>query len=155
MIVLIALNTGMRKSEILGLKKGDIDLQNNIITVSESKVRGQRETTKSGKRRDVPISESLKNELVDYMDTLEGDEFFTVNEFKRSFLGAVRRAGISDFTFHDLRHTFASYLVMGGIDLATVKELMGHATIQMTMRYAHLSADHRKRALEIIQQIAP
>jgi integrase len=66
----------------------------------------------------------------------------------RWFLDAVREAKIEDFKWHDLRHTFASRLVMAGVDIRTVQELMGHKSITMTMRYAHLSPKHRTEALE-------
>ena len=65
---------------------------------------------------------------------------------------AVERAGILDFHLHDLRHTFASRLVMAGVDLRTVQELMGHKTIAMTLRYAHLSSDHKRKAIEALEQ---
>lgn len=67
--------------------------------------------------------------------------------FRTAFERAVRCAAIPNFTFHDLRHTFASRLVMAGVDLATVKELMGHKDITMTLRYTHLSNDHKHDAV--------
>src|SRR5262249_57562126 len=72
--------------------------------------------------------------------------------FRSAFERAVRRAGIQDFTFHDLRHTFASRLVMAGVDLPTVKELLGHKDITMTLRYTHLSTDHKQRAVNALEQ---
>lgn len=65
----------------------------------------------------------------------------------------VNRAGIEDFTFHDLRHTFASRLVISGVDLTTLKELMGHKHIAMTMRYAHLSPEHRRAAISVFDRV--
>ena len=69
-------------------------------------------------------------------------------DIKKSFLTALRKAGIINFHFHDLRHTFASQLVMSGVDLNTVRELLGHKSLEMTLRYSHLSPDHKKRAVD-------
>jgi integrase len=74
--------------------------------------------------------------------------------FRSAFERAVRKAEIADFTFHDLRHTFASRLVMAGVDLPTVKELLGHRDISMTMRYTHLSSDHKQMAVGKLEQFA-
>jgi integrase len=73
--------------------------------------------------------------------------------FLTTFERAMRLAGISDFTFHDLRHTSASRLVMAGVDLPTVKELRGHKDIRMTMRYAHLSSDHQQGAVKTLEKV--
>jgi len=69
---------------------------------------------------------------------------------KNGFSSALKTAGISDFRFHDLRHTFASQMVMSGAELNTVRELLGHKSIKMTLRYAHLSPTHKKKAIELI-----
>lgn len=76
-------------------------------------------------------------------------------DISTAFNSAVKRAGIQDFTFHDLRHTFASRLVMRGVDLTTVKELMGHKHINMTLRYAHLSPGHKHSAIAVLDQSTP
>jgi site-specific recombinase XerD len=68
-----------------------------------------------------------------------------------SFQNAVKRAKLEDFHFHDLRHTFASRLVMAGVDIRTVQELMGHNTIAMTLRYSHLSPDHKRKAIQALE----
>jgi integrase len=71
-------------------------------------------------------------------------------DLKKSFHVACRRAGIKDFRFHDLRHTFVSHLVMAGVDITTVKELLGHKTLTMTLRYAHLAPSHKVKAVNIL-----
>jgi site-specific recombinase XerD len=73
-------------------------------------------------------------------------------DISTAFATAVRRAKISDVTFHNLRHGFASRLVMGGVDLTTVKELMGHEHIAMTLRYAHLAPGHKRVAIAVLDQ---
>jgi len=70
--------------------------------------------------------------------------------FKKSFLKALEKSGIVGATFHSIRHTFASHLVMSGVDLNTVRELLGHKSLQMTLRYSHLSPSHKKHAVDIL-----
>lgn len=76
-----------------------------------------------------------------------------LGDIKHSFSSACRKAGIVDFRFHDLRHTFASLLVMRGASIKAVQELLGHADIQMTMRYAHLSKGHLKEAVAMLNSL--
>ena len=71
-------------------------------------------------------------------------------DIKKSWLTAVKKASIINFHFHDLRHTFASQLVMSGVDLNTVRDLLGHKSLEMTLRYSHLLADHKQRAVEVL-----
>jgi site-specific recombinase XerD len=71
-------------------------------------------------------------------------------DIKHSFTKACNTAQLADLHFHDLRHTFASHLVMSGIDLTTVKELLGHKDIKMTLRYAHLAPFHKMKAVDIL-----
>ena len=71
-------------------------------------------------------------------------------DIKRSFKTALKRSGIRDFRFHDLRHTFASYLVMAWVDITTVSKLLGHKSLTMTLRYAHLAPSHMVKAVDIL-----
>jgi integrase len=147
-IVITALNTGMRKSEILNLKWDNVDLKHGFILL---------DMTKNGERREIPINDTLESTLhgitrrIDvphvFFDPATGNHYQNV---KRSFKTALRRAKIHDFRFHNLRHTFASHLVMAGVDITTVKELLGHKTLTMTLRYAHLAPSHKVKAVEIL-----
>jgi integrase len=145
-IVLTALYTGMRRGEILKLKWEDVDLDQKIIFVRN---------TKNNEVREIPLNNLLTNTLSSIKFTLpyvfcneDGKPYGSV---RKSFDTALKKAGIEDFRFHDLRHTFASHLVMSGVDLMTVKELLGHKTIKMTLRYAHLSPSHKRRAIEALE----
>jgi len=145
-IVITALSTGMRKSEILGLKwDQNIDLRHGFILL---------DITKNGERREIPINRTLRETLTKLPRRIDSPYVFTDEkgnrflDIKKGFGSACRRAGIKDFHFHDLRHTFASQLVMAGVDLTTVKELLGHKTLSMTLRYAHLSPSHKLSAVE-------
>jgi len=149
-VVITALNTGARKEEILGLKWDNVDLKHGFILLDH---------TKNGERREVPINQTLRDILsgiirrVDvpyvFYDPKTGKRY---SNLQRSFVSACNRAKIRDFRFHDLRHSFASQLVMAGVDITTVKELLGHKTLTMTLRYAHLAPSHKVKAVEILDQ---
>jgi integrase len=149
-IVVTALNTGMRRGEILGLTWDRVDLKNRIILLDK---------TKNGERREIPMNDTLYNELAGLIRSIKTDYVFynpqtlkAYDNVKKSFASALRKSHILDFRFHDLRHTFASRLVMAGIDLTTVKELLGHKDIKMTLRYSHLAASHIKNAVSILDK---
>ena len=147
-IVITALNTGMRKSEILHLTWDRVDLKNRIILL---------DITKNGERREIPVNNTLLNVLSGIIRNIKTDYVFynpetlkSYYDIKKSFATALRKAHIIDFHFHDLRHTFASRLVMGGVDLTTVKELLGHKSITMTLRYSHLASAHIQNAVKVL-----
>lgn len=146
-IIIVALNTGMRRGEIFKLKWRDIDFQRDIIYLFD---------TKNGDKREIPMNDLVKKTLIGVRKHPDGPYVFCKKDgtpytnIKKSFLAALKKCGIINFRFHDLRHTFASQLVMSGIDLNTVRELMGHRDIKMTLRYAHLSPDHKRKAVEIL-----
>ena len=99
--------------------------------------------------------------VVDTLRNIDGDtpHFFSNGngrvrgDVKKAFHRALRKSGIEDFRFHDLRHTFASNLVMAGESIKTVQELLGHKDIKMTMRYAHLAPDYKKKAIKVLERI--
>jgi integrase len=147
-IIITALNTGMRKSEILNLKWNNIDLKHGFILLDK---------TKNDERREIPINDTLRKTLTSIPRRLDVPYVFydpktgkPYQDIKRSFHTALRRAKIHDFKFHDLRHTFASHLVMAGVDITTVKELLGHKTLTMTLRYSHLAPSHKVKAVNIL-----
>ena len=156
-LVLIALHTGMRKTEQLCLKWQDVNFGQRVITVRDSK---------AGKARHIPMNQvvfdtlehlprRISNAYVFY-GALEGER---LKDLPKGWQECLEKSGISDFHWHDLRHTFASRLVMRGIDLYTVKELLGHQSIEMTQRYAHLAPGHLHKAVEVLSrgktQLAP
>ena len=149
-IIEFALNTGLRKGELFALKWSDVDLHNKLLSFKNTKNYEERVIPLNDIALDVlrRIPRQLHNEYVFITPaTKRGAQIVDV---KKSFKTALRDAGIQDFRFHDLRHTFASHLVMAGVDLANVKELMGHKDIKMTLRYAHLSPDYKKRGVDIL-----
>lgn len=143
-IVLTALNTGMRLSEILNLRWSSVNLRMRTITV---------ENSKNNERRIIPVNSTLHQELKKLSLHKQGDYVYCskrgqpFTNIRKGFVAACKRAGITDFRFHDLRHTFASYLVMSGANLRAVQELLGHKEISMTMRYSHLSPGHLQEAV--------
>jgi integrase len=146
-IVIVALNTGMRRGEILGLKWHDVDFQRDIISLFD---------TKNGESRKIPMNAQVRTALIKVRKHPESQYIFynrkgePVHDIRKSFFTALTKAGIINFRFHDLRHTFASQLVMAGIDINTTRELLGHKDIRMTLRYSHLSPDHKKRAVDVL-----
>ena len=146
-IVVVALNTGMRKGEILGLKWQDMDFQRDVIHLYK---------TKSGEKREVPLNSTAKSAIMAIPKHADSPYIFCnkdgepYGDIKKSFFTATKKSAIINFRFHDLRHTFASHLVMSGVDLNTVRELLGHHSLDMTLRYSHLSPDHKKRAVDVL-----
>jgi len=153
-LVITALHTGFRASELRSLIWDDVDIRRRIITVRAG-------YAKNGEARSVPMNQLLTDTLKSVkLANYQGDKVFCNREgtpyrsFRSAFERAVQKAEIKDFTFHDLRHTFASRLVMAGVDLPTVKELLGHRDISMTIRYTHLSSDHKQAAVGKLEQFA-
>ena len=143
-IVTTAINTGMDRGVILDLKWAQI--RNNIIYTKRKK---------TGAPLKIPLNAEMKSMLKEIRKEqgLSSEYVFTrdgarIRKIDGAFNAAVKRAEIQDFTFRDLRHTFASHLVMKGRNLKEVQELMGHANIAMTMRYAHLGPEQKQNAVD-------
>jgi integrase len=148
-LVEAAINTGMRKEELLSLKWSQI--RNGLIYLVE---------TKTDSPREIPVNDTLEKIFKEIRneDGLSSEYVFTkhgkrIRHIGPAFKGALRRAGITDFHFNDLRHTFASHLVMNGASLKEVQELLGHTTVTMTLRYAHLSQENKVNAVRLLDSL--
>ncbi len=140
--------TGCRKGEVLNLKWENVDLQNDVIAIKGTKTKYDRY---------IPISKPLKK-LLGNIDKKSEYVFADkagkkLTDFKRSFHTACRNAGLKDLRIHDLRHVFASKMVMNGTSLYITGELLGHRTTQMTKRYSHLVPDTLKKAVDEVWNI--
>ena len=150
-LIIVAVNTGMRFGELAKLTWADVDLDRRIFTLRD---------TKDGTTARLPFNDVVLFTLTTLPRLAGNDHVFPGNgksgrldNVKRSFRAALEDAGIEDFRFHDLRHTFASHMVMAGVDLNTVRELMRHKTLDMTLRYAHLAPEHKQGALAKIAAV--
>jgi len=149
-IIIMALQTGMRKGEILGLTWNDINLEKREICIKHSK---------NGKIRYIPINDILFPRLLRMKNKKSESEFVFLNantgkpltDVKKSFKSACVRSNISNLRFHDLRHTFASRLVEQGVDLITVKDLLGHSSVRITERYTHSNKTLKQKAVKKLQ----
>lgn len=138
-VVILALSTGMRHGEIMNLTWKDIDFEGQRITLQE---------TKNNERRVIPLVGLAMKLLQEHAKESESDLLFPGKDPKRpvdlrfAWEKALKESGVQDFRFHDLRHTFASYLAMGKATLTELRILMGHKSPSMTARYSHLSEEH-------------
>jgi len=145
-IVTVALFTGMRKGEILNMKWSDIDFARGIITLFH---------TKNGEKREVVMNDVVYATLMGVKKTPDSSFVFCNKKGRpyrvdadTAFRSALKKTGIKDFRFHDLRHVFASQLMMMGSNLSVVQKLLGHKTLQMTQRYAHLAPSVERDTLD-------
>jgi len=147
-MVLLSKHTGIRWGELVQLTWEHVNVENAIMTVVGR-------TAKTGKTRYIPLNPIAKEVLKAWMPqdveatelVFGGAEGKTRNNIKRAWANLLKTAQITKFRWHDLRHDFASKLVMAGVDLNTVRELMGHSDLKMTLRYAHLSPEHKASAV--------
>ncbi len=161
-MIVVALKTGLRQGELLALMWDRIDLVTGRLVVSRNLSRSKIETPKNGKTREIPLGDDVFAALKQHRH-LRGEIVFckedgrmlTKGETKHPLWRACKRAGLRRIGWHVLRHTFASHLVMRGAPLKAVQELMGHSTIKMTERYAHLSPEVRKDAVRLLDRKVP
>jgi integrase len=152
-MVLLLINTGMRRGEMFNLKWEDVDLTNKRLTVIGN-------TSKTGQTRYIPLNVEASNVLETWKKQTSRDSGHVfVGKHQQRFTNIdkawkvlLRDAKITDFRLHDLRHHFASRLVSAGIDLNSVRELLGHSDIKMTLRYAHLAPAHLSNAVAVLNR---
>jgi integrase len=154
-VVVLALSTGMRHGEIMNLRWTDVDIVRGRIILQE---------TKNGERRNVPLTGHALEEIekiselrrIDtsllFPNTNSGEQTRPY-EIRKSWNKALKVAEVENFRFHDLRHSTASYLAMGGASLSEIAELLGHKTLQMTKRYAHLSEAHTTKVVRALNDL--
>ena len=149
-LVTLALHTGARKGELQGLQWPQVNFELGFISLLD---------TKNGERRDIPMNETVKATLEglkgngDYVFPNTNGKIIDNTQIHLAIHEALNKSRIEDFHFHDLRHTFASNLVMQGVELNDVRELLGHKKMDMTLRYAHLSPKHKKKVVNILDRV--
>jgi len=149
-MVTLAVNTGMRKGEVFGLMWDSVNLRERFLELTDQK---------NGERGIIPLNDTAVAVLRSIPRRIDSPFVFPGKEqgkpysdLYRQFEKAVKAAGLKGVTFHTLRHTCASHLVMAGVDIVTVKEIMRHATVEMTLRYSHLAPAHKKAAVDALER---
>jgi len=158
--VLIALGTGLRLSEMLSLRWKDVDFDGGWIMVGENAGRGRKDPgrrTKSKRDRRVPLDKDLPDLFRALPSYGESELVFPAirkdgpmgrhGGLTQAFRKAIKAAGVEDFSWHDLRHAYASNLAMNGVPLNTIREVLGHSSLRMVLRYAHLCPKHVQEAV--------
>ncbi len=155
-LVLLSVNTGLRRGELFDLHWSNVDLDWRILTVTGA-------TAKSKRTRHVPLNREATLVLQGWRAqsgaseglVFSNDAGQRFNRVNFSWRRLLKDASIAAFRWHDMRHHFASRLVMGGVDLNTVRELLGHSDYARTLRYAHLAPEHKLKAVEVLDRQTP
>lgn len=149
-MVLVSLNTGMRRGELFDLKWSAVNFSTNTITAAG-------DTTKTSDTRHIPMNketvsvlEQWKKQAGDSQYVFPSQQGGRLEDVKSAWRRLLKRAKIEGFRWHDMRHDFASRLVMAGVPLNTVRDLLGHSDIKMTLKYAHLAPGTKAAAVELI-----
>jgi integrase len=153
-MVIISLTSGIRKGSLFGFLWSDIDFDNNTLTLRPSNVKSKKKTI-------LPMSADTKATLLKWKEQTGNDGLVfkspvtgtMLTNVKKAWAGVLKEAKIENFRWHDMRHDFASRLVMSGVDLFHVQKLMGHSDISMTQRYAHLAPNDLQRAIDAIDSM--
>ena len=140
--VLLTINTGLRRGELFKLQWSSVDFDRRLVTV-------EGRNAKSRQTRHIPLNDEAMSLLRRWREQkADGTRVFAVaTNYKNGWKALLKRAGINNFRWHDMRHHFASRLVQRGVPLNTVRDLLGHSTVQMSLRYAHLAPDQRREAV--------
>jgi integrase len=156
-MILISLNTGIRQGSLFALTWDNIDFETRTFTIRAKDAKGQKTLRLSMNGMVTKVFMSWREQC---SDTSAGKLLFpspktgeVLNNVKKAWKTILKEANITNFRWHDMRHDFASQLVMKGVDLNTVRELMGHSDIKMTLRYAHLAPENRLRAVEVLESL--
>jgi integrase len=160
-LFLVAVNTGMRRGELAGLCWDKVSFERNFIEVTRLRDRsGLSDRTKTVKsRRFIPMNAVVRGHLLELKESSLSDYVFVdnngapfdVNHLYREFEKALNNAQIKEhFRFHDLRHTFASHFMMNGGNIYDLQKIMGHTSLEMTQRYAHLAPEHLLKAANVV-----
>lgn len=155
--VIVALYTGMRKGEVLGLKWSAVSFEAGFITVKQIYCREAKkmlQRTKSKKIRRIPINSTLKRYLLKLREITLSSEYVVFqrhpDSFRKVFRKMSQEAGVKEIRYHDLRHTFASIFLMSGGNIYDLQRILGHSSVQVTERYTHFLPDHLKGKTEIL-----
>ena len=156
-LALLSLNTGLRRGELFNLERRHVDLERDLLTVA-----GDTDGNKSAKARHVPLNREARAVLWDWITHRQpvgllfpGRTGGRLDNISNAWERLRKAAKLENFRWHDLRHTFASKLVMAGADLNAVRELLGHASLDMTLRYAHLAPEHKAAVVARLDAPAP